>query len=426
MRISHRVLFGFFLVFFDASLASAGEHPLFRGVVQNCRGLSTYQCIQAKRTRITKVTNTIRACERGIIRYCDLLLQIKDLSNDARAHVKQARARATQRGGGSPVTQFLRRNTREAPRGGYTVPQVTLRSGVPPGVSSGYPAGVSTGYPRGLSTGVPRNVTSGVPNNVRSGVPNNVRSGVPKNITTGVPRNVTTDARARSGIPSNVTAKVPNNVRAEVPSNVKITRPATASVPSNVRSSVPSTVTTGVPDNVHAAVSPNVTTSSIAAPGKGGWSSIPTKEDRDATTSKKADEILATVGAPRSGPVDQVAARHRKGIEYVKDSPEVKEALEAIQIKVAAQHAAGKLGYNVADIALTIDGAVESIDEFKAGNFYEGSLKALNQTSSAIGDRLRLPPYGSDLLNLSAAATTAYLYGYTKGYDMSRPSSSSK
>lgn len=149
-----------------------GEHPLFQGVVQNCRGLSTSQCAQAKRMRIRKVTNTIRACERGIVRYCDMLLRIKDLSKRTRARVKRARARATRRGGGSEITQFLRRNTQEAPRGAYAIPQITARAGLPPGVS----------------TGVPSNVTTGVPDNVRAGVPDNVRSGRPARA--GVPNNV--------------------------------------------------------------------------------------------------------------------------------------------------------------------------------------------------------------------------------------------
>ncbi len=53
--------------------------------------------------------------------------------------------------------------------------------------------------------------------------------------------------------------------------------------------------------------------------------------------------------------------------------------------------------------------------EFKRGQYKDGTVRMLNSASSFAVETLGLPPGSSDVLNLSGAATTAYLYGLFKG-----------
>lgn len=410
----------------------ASEHPLFRGAITRCAGLVGYACDQAKQRRIKKVTATLRTCERGVVRSCEILLQVPDLSDLVHARAQRGLVTARAGGGGNPLTQFLRRNSQEAPPGAYDVPQITVRSGVPAGVSSGYPAGVSTGYPAGVSTGtgpaysgVPPGVSTGT-NGAYAGYPDGVTAGTggafsayPDGISTGHPAGVST------GIPEGVRTGVPDGVSAGIPEGVSAKQGAHAAVPDGVTTGTDGAYSgfggahAGIPDGVTTSNDSAYSGTSGARPSK-TWTSIPTSQARDSATKQKADEVIAKVGVPRKGIGDDVAARHKKGMEFVKDSPEVQDAIRSLQIKAGAYSAGGRAGYEVADFALTVDGAFDSVKEFKSGEYYDGSLKALNVTSSLIANRTPAGPFG-DVLNLAGAATTAYLYGYTKGYDASKP-----
>lgn len=129
---------------------------------------------------------------------------------------------------------------------------------------------------------------------------------------------------------------------------------------------------------------------------------------------QKTQEVYEVLGVSPQAVVDRLEERHQKGLEYLRDSPEVKDALRSIQVKSAAFAAAGKVGMEVAENALAVQSIFESTAEFRQGKHYEGTLKAVNLLSSTVVDnRLKLP--ASDALNLAGAASTAYLYGFFKG-----------
>lgn len=134
---------------------------------------------------------------------------------------------------------------------------------------------------------------------------------------------------------------------------------------------------------------------------------------------KKTAEIYSQLGVNRDAVLDRMEERHRKGMEYLRDSPQVKEALLAIQIKVAAAQAGGGAGLKVAEAGLLVQSFYETTKEFRQGNHYEGALRATNMVSSAFldqyGERVGVPSVSSDALNLAGAASTAYLYGFFKG-----------
>lgn len=112
---------------------------------------------------------------------------------------------------------------------------------------------------------------------------------------------------------------------------------------------------------------------------------------------------------------DRWDERHKKGLEYLRDSPEVKEIIASIQSKTAALAVGGVAGYKTVDAATTLSSVFEGVAEFERDQYKDGTVRLLNSASSFAVETLGLPPGSSDVLNLSGAATTAYLYGFFKG-----------
>jgi hypothetical protein len=139
---------------------------------------------------------------------------------------------------------------------------------------------------------------------------------------------------------------------------------------------------------------------------------------------EKTAEVYKELGVSPQAVLDRLEERHKKGLEYLRDSPEVKDALLSIQVKAAAAQAGfqtgggvatAKAAMNVAEGALLVQSYFEGADEFRRGKHYEGTLRVVNEVSSAFLDHhLKLP--ASDALNLAGAASTAYLYGFLKGF----------
>lgn len=129
---------------------------------------------------------------------------------------------------------------------------------------------------------------------------------------------------------------------------------------------------------------------------------------------EKTNQIYRQLDIRPESVLDRLEERHEKGLEYLRDSPEFKNALASIQAKSAGFSVGGSTGMAVAERALLVKSIFEGTNEFRQGKHYEGTLRAVNEVSSAFVDsRLKLP--ASDVLNLAGAASTAYLYGFFKG-----------
>ena len=129
----------------------------------------------------------------------------------------------------------------------------------------------------------------------------------------------------------------------------------------------------------------------------------------------KTTVVYSQLGVSPDAILDRLEERHRKGLEYLRDSPEVKAALLSIQAKSAGFAAGGPVGMEIAGNALLAKSAFEGVTEFRQGKHYEGTLRSVNEVSSFAAEKLGLPPGSSDALNLAGAASTAYLYGFFKG-----------
>jgi len=115
--------------------------------------------------------------------------------------------------------------------------------------------------------------------------------------------------------------------------------------------------------------------------------------------------------------VGTVKERHAKGAEYVRDNPEVRQALEDLE-RVAAGYAVGgvagnpRVGAELAGFYNSVK-AAERAGELLATNQYEGSIALVHLYSSAILDRVPgVPPGSSEVLTLAGATATAYAYGF--------------
>jgi hypothetical protein len=115
---------------------------------------------------------------------------------------------------------------------------------------------------------------------------------------------------------------------------------------------------------------------------------------------KTATMTYSQLGVSQEAILDRLEERHRKGLEYVRDSPEVKAALLSIQAKSAGLAVGGPVGREIAGNALLVKSAFEGVNEFRQGKHYEGTLRAINEVSSFAVDKLGLPPGSSDALNL--------------------------
>lgn len=135
---------------------------------------------------------------------------------------------------------------------------------------------------------------------------------------------------------------------------------------------------------------------------------------------RRADEVYAKIGIqPQRAILDRLEERHRKGLEYLRENPEVKNALFAIQLKTGAAVVGGPAGLKTAEYMKAVHSVYEINGDFRAGKHYEGSLKAINEVSSLALDKfgpgVGVPVGTSDALNLGGAAATAYLYGFFHG-----------
>lgn len=371
-----------------------GEHPFVSGAIKRCDGLTARQCAQAKQARIARIGGTIRDCERGVLHSCNILLQLRDLSDAARAHVEQVRARLVARGEDNPATQILRRNTTEAPPGAYRVPQIEARSGIPPGVHSGLPPGVSPGIPPGVSSGspgvfsglppgvspgVPEGVSPGVPQGVSPDIPKNVRPAVPDNVSSGsggatarVPENVTSRKAARSSTPAHsatpahsgtpATAAVPNGVSPGVPPGVSSGSPAKGGVPDNVR--IGTTAKSATPVQVSTASSKGEDKTATSPAASEGWHSIaPTKSD--ATTSPaKSPTAEAGTGWKSMPPAGQSVAS--VDASKANGASEISYRQSAVPVPITEKVATDVLPYAVLARDVDTKGSSEALFGFKS------------------------------------------------------------
>jgi hypothetical protein len=130
---------------------------------------------------------------------------------------------------------------------------------------------------------------------------------------------------------------------------------------------------------------------------------------------KKTDEIYSSLGLKPDQILARLEERRKKCVEYVRDSPQVKDAIRSIQAKSVGFVTAGPAGMELADNLLTIQSFFEGINEFQQGKHYEGTLRAVNEGSSYLAEKLGLPPGSADVLNLTGAATTSCIYGFFYG-----------
>jgi hypothetical protein len=111
----------------------------------------------------------------------------------------------------------------------------------------------------------------------------------------------------------------------------------------------------------------------------------------------------------------EIQERHKKGVEYINDDPQVKEAIRNLQILVAAYGYGGRGAAEAVDWMLAVKGAFDANSTF-ASDHYLGSLAAVKNVSSALLNvNPAIPPGSSEVLTLAGAATTAYTYGFFFG-----------
>jgi hypothetical protein len=125
-----------------------------------------------------------------------------------------------------------------------------------------------------------------------------------------------------------------------------------------------------------------------------------------------ANKILTSFGIELETLVGNVAQRNARAIEYVADNKTVNDSIVDLLTTRAATKLYGPVGEVAADIVLNIKDILGEIDDFKKGNYYEGTLNIINQVSSLL---LTYLPYGgtsADILNVAGAVATAYVYGF--------------
>jgi hypothetical protein len=128
----------------------------------------------------------------------------------------------------------------------------------------------------------------------------------------------------------------------------------------------------------------------------------------------KTQQVLSAFGIKDGLLVKDAEARHKRAVEYVVDNPEVQGALRDLVATRGSGAIYGPGGQKLANILVNIKAALEEGKEFKSGQYYQGSLHVTNQISSILLDALP-GAAPSDVLNLSGAVTTAYVYGFFWG-----------
>ena len=135
-------------------------------------------------------------------------------------------------------------------------------------------------------------------------------------------------------------------------------------------------------------------------------------------TNEVAYAIVTSLEIRRRGAIRRFDERHKMGLEYLKDNPQVQDAIHKIYALSAAYAVGGHVAFRATDIALNVQSGIDGCyKEMKSGDRYAATLKCINSTSSAITKipGFPLPPGSGAVLNLSGAATTAYLYGFFFG-----------
>lgn len=147
-----------------------------------------------------------------------------------------------------------------------------------------------------------------------------------------------------------------------------------------------------------------------------GTSQCITKEESfRRQVAAKTKQVLSTYGIKDGPSLKDAELRHKRAIQYVLDNPEVQGALKDLIVTRSSSAVYGPAGDKAASVVLNLKSAMEEMKEFKSGQYYQGSLHLTNQVSSIVLERY---PYGgasADVLNLSGAITTAYVYGFFWG-----------
>jgi hypothetical protein len=128
----------------------------------------------------------------------------------------------------------------------------------------------------------------------------------------------------------------------------------------------------------------------------------------------KSKQLLSGFGIKEGLVAKDVEARHKRAVEYVVDNPEVQGALRDLIATRGSGALYGPEAQKLASITLNIKAALDEGKEFKSGKYYEGTLHLTNQISSILLDALptKAP---ADVLNVSGAVATAYVYGFFWG-----------
>jgi hypothetical protein len=128
----------------------------------------------------------------------------------------------------------------------------------------------------------------------------------------------------------------------------------------------------------------------------------------------KIQQMLSAFGIKDGLLVKDADARHKQAVRYMIDNPEFQSALRGL-IAVRADGAPyGSGGEKLSAIITTISMILEDSEEFKSAQYYQGSLHVTNQVSSILLDALP-GALASDVLDISAAAATAYTYSFFWG-----------
>lgn len=129
----------------------------------------------------------------------------------------------------------------------------------------------------------------------------------------------------------------------------------------------------------------------------------------------KTKQMLSTFGVKDGFLLKDAELRHKRAVQYVLDNPEVQSALRDLIVVRGSAAAYGPAGEKAASVVLNLKAALEGMNEFKNGQYYQGSLHVTNQASSILLEALPYKGPSSDILNLSGAVTTAYVYGFFWG-----------
>lgn len=152
--------------------------------------------------------------------------------------------------------------------------------------------------------------------------------------------------------------------------------------------------------------------------------------------TEAASGIMSSVGIQARKIYGDVIYRNEKGLDYAKSDKIVKDAVFDFFVRLTAVDTSGNvsklisLEYGTGEAASSamvdsIVNAVKSspdiVSNFKAGNYYEGTLSMIDVVSTAIvkiGGGYLIGPIAmplTDLLRVSTAFTTSYLYGFLVG-----------